>query len=347
MRETVKRSKRNAVPSRRQRRLGLLTAVTLGLAACSSGSDTAAPTQVERTTTSLRSTTTAADRTTTTEQNESAIADCPDPVAVQEVVGGPVDQTSSGGFHSGTGLSYSYQGCGYDLRSGDGSVGITRVTLDDDGPGSPFERLDQAAREDFADDGFEPLAGVGDEAHRDGRGAAVLHGGQMYFVEVDPRPEPLDTELAAVAAMAKEVAVALLPVDLAVDAAELCAPIEAIAASTLGPVEQTLVVSGVAAVDDVSFATNGCTVALGDGRELRVSVADSTDWDRWVKAKTASSLLATYEGFTIGEFAAFATQDNLIVDEGELPLRVTSKDLGLDPEAEADLRLALAELAMD
>ena len=325
----------------------MLAAVTLGLAACSSGSGgTAASTQVERTTTSLRSTTTEADRTTTTEQNQSAIAGCPDPVAVQEVVGGPVDQISSGGSRSGTGLSYSYQGCEYDLRSGDGSVGITRITLAESAPGSPFERLDQAAREDFAEDGFEPLTRLDDEAYRDGRGAAVLDGGQMYFVEVDPRPEPLDTELAAVATTAKEVAVALLPVDLTVDAAELCPPIEAIAASTLGPVDQTLVVSGVAAVDDVSFATNGCTVALGDGRELRVSVADSTDWDRWVKAKSASSFLATYEGFTIGEFAAFATQDNLIVDEGELPLRVTSEDLGLDAEAEADLRLALAELAM-
>lgn len=325
----------------------MFTAAVLGLAACSSGGDTgAAPTNVDRTTTSVRSTTTLVERTTTTEDADSAIAGCPDPTAVEELVGGPVDQTSSGGSHSGTGLSYSYQGCGYDLRSGDGSVGITRVTLAESGPGSPFERLDQAAREDFTKDGFEPLTNVGDEAYRDGRGAAVLHGGQMYFVEVDPRPEPTDTELAAVAAMAKQVAVALLPVDLTVDAAELCAPIEAIAANTLGPVEQTLVVSGVAAVDDVSFATNGCTVELGDGRELRVSVADSTDWDRWVKAKSTSSLLATYNGFTIGEFAAFATQDNLIVDEGELPLRVTSEDFDLDAEAEADLRLALAELAM-
>ena len=207
LREPGKRSNRARFRERRPRRLAVLTAATLGLAACSTGGGTAtAPTQADRTATSRRSTTTLVRTTTTTEPRVLAFAGCPDPTAVEEVVGQPVDQTSSGGSHSGTGLSYSYQGCGYDLTGGDGSVGITRITLADDGPGSPFERLDKEARNGFAQDSFK--------------------------------------------------------------------------------------------------------------------------------------------GFTIGEFAAFSTGDMLVVDEGKLPLRVTSEHLGLDPAAEEDLRVALAQLAL-
>jgi hypothetical protein len=60
---------------------------------------------------------------------------------VEELVGGPVDRQGSGGGVSssdaeGNSLSYSYQGCAYELsEGGQGEVAVTRITEHDaDGP---------------------------------------------------------------------------------------------------------------------------------------------------------------------------------------------------------------------
>lgn len=309
-------------------------------------------------------TTTAAERATTTAAEGDARPDpteatdpgspasdggCPDTDDVAEVLGGPVEDTASGGGKAGLSLGWSYQGCGYDLVDGDGSAGIVRITVDrttvadDDAATADFALLEAAARAEFADDGFEPLDDLGDDAYRDGTTVAVRQGAQMYFVSID---DPADDGAGATLDDVRAAAGEILDVDLSLDGDRLCESLDAAIGTALGDTVGTKPRNGVVGIEELSFETGGCSTSLGDGRDVDVDVADAEDWDAWVEAKRASTFVESYEATEVDGRAAFHAEDGLFVDDGEQPLLVTSEDLGLDADAEAELRVALAELAL-
>ena len=97
------------------------------VAGCGTGGDDAA---TSTTTAPTSTSTTAATTTTGSTEPVDAEAVCPDTAAVEELVGGPVDRQGSGGGVSssdaeGNSLSYSYQGCAYELsEGGQGEVAV-------------------------------------------------------------------------------------------------------------------------------------------------------------------------------------------------------------------------------
>jgi hypothetical protein len=329
----------------------LVACVASGEGDGASGTPPSAPSE------STSTPTTAAERTTTSAaggedpggRQDAGVEGCPDDDAVADLVGGPVDRTSSGGgVGASDGPSYSYEGCGYDLDGG-GSVGVARVTLegadedpsDDDEPA--YGALDEQARRAFATDGFEPIVDLGDEAYRDGTAVAVRHGDRMAFVEVTPSEADDATRAHTDATV---LAVALLEVDLTLPPDQLCAAVEAAVPGDLGAVERVVPSSGVVGVDDVSFSTSGCAIELADGAEAEVDVAAAEPWAAWVEAKQGSGFRAGYAATEVDGRAGFDTGDTLVVDDGERPLRITTEDLDLDVEAAAVLRRDLAALAL-
>lgn len=345
-------------PARRRGAWPRLAAVAVGavllLGACSSdgGSDAATTDDGPTTEAPAESTTTTeVDDTPTTDGGGSGLGDCPDPDDVAEVVGEPVDQSLSGGGRASTsGVSFSYQGCSYDLDGG-GSVGVDRVTVaEESDDGRPvFDQLEESARVGGSPGGrgLTVLEGLGEAAYRDDdEEVAVLQGSRMVFVELEPADDAPD-DASTVMAQAEAVGAALLELDLTVDVAELCPGVEGAVAEAIGPVTGSDEQVGGKAVNDVSFETVGCVVELDDGSEVEVDVADSVDWDAWVAAEGGPVEASPFTGLSIGERAAFDTGEELVVDDGEQPLRISTEDLELDAEAAAELRLALAELALD
>lgn len=337
-----------------------LTALALLLAGCggdggSDASPSSTATRAATTSTSTSTSTDAAPADTTTEPDgEDAAPDagCPDTDAVADVVGAPVDASSSGGGRSGDGPTWSFQGCAYDLEDGDGDVGIARITVDrstvpdEDAARTDFALLDATAELAFATDGFEPVADLGDDAYRDGRDIAVRHGEQLFLVGIESPDGRFADGGDQQSTDARAVAVEVLDVDLSVDADRLCEPLQGAVVAALGEAVGSQARSGSVGVDEVSFETRGCAVTLADGREVEVDVADADVWEDWARAKAASGLGETYRALTLGERAAFETGDGLVVDDGDQPLLVTSEDLDLEPDEETDLRIALAELAL-
>lgn len=126
--------------------------LTLGLSACSTSGQGAAPTTIDPAVTGSTATTEAPSSTTTTRFDTSASSptDCPANRAVADLLGGPINRSlSTGGHGSTSGLSYSESGCRYRLTDSDGSVRITRVTVEGAGAGTDFAMLEAEARSDF------------------------------------------------------------------------------------------------------------------------------------------------------------------------------------------------------
>jgi hypothetical protein len=256
-------------------------------------------------------------------------------------MGVPVDVGASGGGQASTsGVSYSYEGCSYDLADADGEVGIERVSVESDG--FAFDLLSDDARLAADEDGFEPIDGLGDEAWRDGTTYAMRQGPSILLAEVIPAPGDSPGVAGSLSAILAE---AVLPLDLTAPPTELCGAVEGAVADALGPVESLNESQGGVMVNEVSFETSGCRLELVDGAEAIVDVADAEPWDAWVAAKDASSS-GGYEGLTIGQLSAFDTGDELVVDDGDEPLRITTEGLDLDDGEAKTLRLDLAELAL-
>lgn len=331
-------------------RIWLVAALTVAAGACAGSDDGGAtattPTASPVTESSITETSTAPD-TTVDGADDPVPPGCLDPDAVAGLVGTPVDVSATGGGAANTsGLSYSYSGCSYGLTAVDGEVaegvvGIVRVQVD--GDGFAFDLLSDDARVAADEDGFEPIEDLGDEAWRDGTTYAVRQGPSMFFAELITAPTDSDAVAGSLTAILAE---AMVPLDLEAPPNELCEAVEGAVADALGPVDSVSSSQGGVMVDDVNFATNGCDVQLVDGAEAIIDVANAEPWDAWAEAKGASSFTKGYEGLTIGQLSAYDTGDELVVDDGEEPLRITTEDLDLEPDDAAKLRLDLAELAL-
>ncbi len=325
----------------------LAAAVTLVLAACSAGgsnSDGAAETG----TTVGRAPTTTVAATSTTEPSEDeeetngggAVACLPE-AEVEAVVGETDGRNQNGGGSGGTDLSFSYQGCSYELVAG-GSVSVTRVTEADPLDGSIFDSLDRAAAADFETDGLEQLDDLGDDAYRMGTDIAVLYGPQLFTVAVSPNGEFGDSDTDA----AIEVAGAVLDVDLSEDPLDCVAVGSAIATTDLASVAEVGPSGGAIGVDDVSISLQGCQIDLEDGAEVTVLVSDGAQWQAWITAESGSIFTAHYQAKTVGEHTAFDDGDSLVVDDDDQPLRIATDDVAGSAEELAELRLAVAEMAV-
>lgn len=333
-------------PSRCRVAVGGLLVGLLALGACTSDGDddAGAPT-----TEAAAATSTTATETTGPAPEDQAPATappgCPAPDAVADVVGTAVEVSASGGGRSTSdGTSYSSTGCSYRLADG-GSVGVERVSWD--GDGYAFDGLSDDARTTAQEDGFEPVDDLGDEAWRDGTTVVVLDDDAMIFAEVEPAPGD-GPEVAG--ALGEILAGAVVGLDIPAGdrpvGDDLCATVEGPVADALGPVASTSASAGGRVVDDVQLTVTGCRLELVDGAEATVHVADAADWDAWVAAMQERAGDTGYAPFTIGQVSAFDTGAALVVDDGDDPLRITTEDLDLDPDAATDLRLELAELVL-
>jgi hypothetical protein len=330
-------------PRRRRCRVAVaaLVAGLFAVGACTGDGDAGAPT----TETAAATSTAAAEPPAPAPDDDAPVTAPPGCLAadaIADIVGEPVEVSASGGGRATTdGISYSSTGCSYRLDDG-GSVGVERVSWD--GDGFAFDGLSDDARTTAEEDGFEPVDDLGDEAWRDGTTIAVLDDDAMILAEVDPAPGD-GTEVAG--ALGEVLAGAVVGLDLAPAPGDHpCTTVEAAVADALGPVASSQASAGGRVIDDVQLTTTGCRLDLVDGAEATVGVADAADWDPWVAAMQAHSSDTGYAPFTIGQVSAFDTGAALVVDDGDEPLRITTEDLDVDPDVAADLRLAVADLAL-
>ncbi|QXC62836.1 hypothetical protein KSP35_08675 [Aquihabitans sp. G128] len=328
--------------------LAVVAAVALAGCSSGSGSEGAGPS----TTGPRAASTTTEDRATTSSTaadgpGQPATGDCPGTDDVAALLGGPVRRSSTAGAPTTSdALSYGYRGCDFDLRSGSGSASITRIDLQGAPEGGlPFDELQRQARSDAAEDGFEALPDLGDDAFRDGTQVAVLHGPDLFFTTYAAASAgSMDAD--ALATKAEALAAGVLDVDLSQAPEALCAAFDGVVADAVGPVDETVPTSGAVGVDDVDIDTSGCRATLGDGATATLAVGDGSRWQDWVDAKAASDLTVSYAEVTVAGHAGYDDGKVLVVDDGEQPLRVATEDLDLDPDVEAQLRVALAELVL-
>jgi hypothetical protein len=337
--------------------------VVLATGCGTSGDDAAAPTTSRETSATVTSTTTAS----TTEPVDDGPEDdefdaasvCPATDAVEELLGRPVDRSVSGGGVSssdleGNSLSYSYQGCSYDLEddgegeseSGggtgvDGEVAVTRIT-EHDADGPIFDAVEADVLADFDEDGLEALPDLGEAAYRTGTELAVLLGDVMVFVE------GLDEDGDASMDLTRELAESLLSEGggLLTEPDLDCDEIGAFAPAAFGTLDFAGSAPSTIIIDEVTLNMDGCVLDFNGGRSGRVSVAPADQWHAWVAAEQASMFTVQYTAFLIDGHRAFDDGETLLVDDDpERPLRITSEgdDLGDD---QADLRRRLAELAL-
>lgn len=340
---------RRPTGARRRARSTLAAVGLVGLgalaAACSGSGEGATTASTSSTTTSgsprsSSTTTTTADGTTTTEPDYLTEADCVPDDEVATVVGGQVDLTVSFGGSSGE-IGYSYEGCSYDVVGTEGSVGIVRLSNDGLDGAELYDALEAAAAASSDEDGFEQIDDLGDEAYRDGRKLVVLHGPQVLLLAYSPTGDSDDRN----PDKALRVALAVLPIDLSGKPID-CDAVGAALVDEFGPVASTMPGGGVDAVNDASLEYQNCTITFDDGGEADVGVADAAPFAEWVAGKKDSVFSTTFEATSVGELRAFDNGDELFVDDGAQPLRVSSDDLDLGDEEAAELRLSLAELAV-
>lgn len=328
---------------------GFVASLALGLAACSSGGDADdAADRPNTTSTTTAATSTTRTRTTTvpTEPGE-----CPSEGAVAGVVGGAVDRSTSfgGGTVSGAPdgqvVSVSRSGCSYDVVEGpDGSVRIvwaTESTVDQEpGPtGSAlFDLLAQASAADSADNGFEGVGGIGDQAYRSGRMLILRRGNTVVVAEVED-----EDDLRAATTLARAALAADPPP--AVDAVP-CDRFSPVVADALdAEVTGTGSTMGASLANDTTMSWQGCTFDLDDGRTASLAAGSAENWDAWVAAKLESPFSITHTDLTIGEHAAFDDGEQLVVDAGDQPLIITTSGDDLGPD-QATLRVDLARLVL-
>lgn len=333
-----------------------LSAALVGLltTGCSTGGDDAsAPTTTASATpaaptTASTSATTGSTGTTEPFDGESV---CPATDAVEALLGRPVDrQVSGGGVSSsdleGNSLSYSYQGCSFDLEDGpegelDGEVAVTRIT-EHDADGSIFDAVEADVLADFDEDGMEALPDLGDDAYRTGTELAVLVGEIMVFVE------GLDEDGDASPDLTRELTESLLSEGggLLTEPDLDCDEIGTFAPTSFGTLDSTGSAPSTIIIDEVTLNLDGCVLDFEGGRSARVGVGPADQWHAWVAAEQASMFTVQYTAFLIDGHQAFDDGETLLVDDDpEQPLRITSEgdDLGGD---QADLRRRLAELAL-
>jgi hypothetical protein len=335
--------------------------VVLATGCGTGGDDAAAPTTSRETSATVTSTTTASTTEPVDDDPEDDEFDaervCPATDAVEELLGRPVDRSVSGGGVSssdleGNSLSYSYQGCSYDLEddgeSGgeggtgvDGEVAVTRIT-EHDADGPIFDAVEADVLTDFDEDGLEPLPDLGDDAYRTGTELAVLAGDVMVFVEgLDEAGEPAMD-------LARELAESLLSEGggLLGEPELDCDEIGVFAPASFGTLDRAGSAPSTIIIDELTLNLDGCVLDFDGGRSGRVSVGTADQWHPWVAAEQASLFTVQYTAFLIDGHRAFDDGETLLVDDDpERPLRITSEgdDLGDD---QADLRRRLAELAL-
>lgn len=339
-----------------------LSASLVGLLAtgCSAGGDDdAAPTTTAPATTAAPTTASTTATTGTTEPFDSTSV-CPATDAVEALVGRPLDrQVSGGGVSSsdlaGNSLNYSYQGCSWDLATGegggegggdpdaelDGEVAVTRIT-EHDADGPIFDVVEADVLTDFDEDGMEALPDLGDDAYRTGTELAVLVGEIMVFVE------GLDEDGDASMDLTRDLAESLLSEGggLLTEPELDCDEIGAFAPATFGTLDFAGSAPSTIIVDEVTLNMDGCVLDFDGGRTGRVSVAPADQWLDWVAAEQASMFTVQYTALEIAGHRAFDDGETLLVDDDpERPLRITSEGDDLGPD-QADLRRRLAELAL-
>lgn len=327
-----------------------IVAVAALLGGCgTSGGREASPT-ADGTTTSAATTATAPpDRKPTGDQYGED--DCPSAEAVGKVVDAQLDRSISISSSFSGDLGTSSNGCSYRPSTGSGTddeVAIRRMTTEADLAGTLFAALDKAARKDAAENGFTPLAGVGDEAYLAGQEVVARDGDAMIFVEYDPSPEVAAGDEAPATTLARDV-VALHP-----DPADppSCADLKPVVRARSGRVDSAAQHSGFLGFgDDISITSTGCALSLGDGTDVTVSVAPTDHWSDWVTDKEQSMFTASYAATKVLGRDAFDDGDALVVDDGtgasgDSPYEIVVKGFGLDDAGAAKRRVAVAELAI-
>lgn len=331
-------------------------AALAGVAGCSSGGDSgsaATTTTAKVTTTDPRSTTTRGG----TDGPDRPGGDCPGSDDVAEVIGGAVHRTPTGGtsFSSdsnGKAVSYSYQGCDYEVTEGpDGDITVAHITSSEiDGQAGPtgselFDALATAAQAEAADDGFEPLTGIGDEAYRDGDRIVARTAAGVLVVSVDGAdgdPDQKATEALARAMARRSPALTVAQFD----GAGACPDIDdAVGQALDSPVSGNGPSGGTSGVGDATLDWSGCHFDLeGDG-EAQVGMGKADEWDAWVAAKLDSPFTSFYDEVTVGELSGFDDGEKLVIDTGDDPLLVETSGGDLGPD-QATLRVDLARLAL-
>lgn len=331
---------RSATLTSRSLRRALSVAAVLAVAATGCGTDGGSG-AVQTTTTATPTTTIAPATTITSTDDEPSDATntewCPSADEVSEVVGHEVKQAMTVGGSGTFDLSYSYNGCSYD--GGDNRYGITRVSIEGEEDGSPFDLLAKAAEAESEESGLTKVEGLGDDAYLDGQILVVRNGQTMVFLEVD-HPDDEDT-----ADQRDALAADLTDMDLS-DYEVLCTAPAAAVEEIFGPVADTRDSGGGLFIDDVEIDFDRCTFELDDDIRVKVSMADDGLWDDWVDAMKSSTFTASYEASSIGEYATFDNGEELLVDESDRPLRVTAEVPELSKDDALGLRVDLAEMVL-
>lgn len=333
----------------------VITVLVLGgCAAQGSGEDEAAPTTTEVTTTTTTTTATSApgdESSSTTEYQGLDEAACPTEAAVGEIMGVAVERTANFGGSATVGIATTSTGCSYspvDAESSiDDRVTIGRISTEDDVDGRLFDRLQELAVEDAAENGFAPVDDLGDDAVLAGCKVVVLDGDAMVWVGYEPAD---DTELGE-ERPAIDLAEEVLPLGLTPGEQPDCDEVGKIVADRFGGSLETSSYSGFVGIDGVSIATTGCSFELDDKTMVTVEVSPSTEWDAWIAAEKDSVFTTNYTEVDVADRLAFDTGGELIVDDGtegagDSPWEITATRPGLDEAEAAGLRLALAQLAV-
>lgn len=333
----------------------VLTVCLAGLLtpACSSGGGDAAETTAASPSTVTP--TTVAPTTVATDDGGDDTTDdaweCPATAEVEALLGREVDRQATGGGVSssdlsGASLSYSYEGCAYELEGSgdggdtDGEVAVTRITTHDV-EGSVFEAIDASLAADFVEEGFEPVADLGLDAYRSGTELAILVDDQMVVVETRDADGQPDADLARALAEAVLSEGGGLLAGPTLD----CEEIGTFAPPAFGTLDDTSPVSSTVVVEAVTLRLDGCALDFADGAEASVEVGPADPWDAWVEANQASAFIASYEALEVGGHRAVDDGDTLVVDDRDQPLRITTEGDDLTGD-QAGLRRRLAELAL-
>lgn len=319
-------------------------AALAGVASCAaSGGDGAAPATTARPATTVErstsSSTSEADRTTTTDGSGSESGDttCPDTESVAKIVGADVDRITALGSYGGD-IAYELHGCSFDRTDDQGSADVVRLTPSGGSGADLFAKLEESARNEAADHGFEPVDGLGDEAYRNGRELLIRRGRTILLISFTPEGGDDDVD------EARRVAKLVLPLSLPSEDPD-CDRVAA-ALADLGTVDTSFGGGGVTAANDASIQYEGCIVRFDDGDEAEVNVAPDDAWKAFVAAKSDSVFTHSFDQLSIGELAAFDDGEELFVDGGDRPWRISTDDLPVSEDQAARIRRQLAELAV-
>lgn len=319
----------------RRRTIQLMVVLALSVSGCGIGADDGEAAPAETTADTSSSTTTA--NTGADPSASTGTEWCPSQDEVSAIVGHAVTQGATGGFSGSDQLSISYSGCSY---GGDGNdYTIARATIETEKDGPAFDLLAEEAQGAVAESGFSVVDGLGDDAYLDGQTLVFRTGDTVVFLGGAAE------DGSDIADRRDALAKALTTIDLSDDEAVCTAPADAVT-DAFGPVSDTRIGGGVTAVDDVTIDTVSCTFAADDSIEVTLSVADAGSWDDWVAAKASSPFTASYEPSSIVGRAAFDTGAELIVDDGDKPLRIETSTPGISGEDVTALRVGLAELVL-